>query len=358
MTEKHDIIPQRTNANRHTERGMRLLEKSIAEDGWIGAVTVAANGETFDGSARVETTAANGMLEDAIVVQTDGSRPVVVVRSDIPTADDPRAKRLGVGANQIAAENLSWDSTVLASLAEEIDLSGLFLPDELSTLLEQAGTEILESAADEQPDELPPEAADTLYPSDNEWGIPTLDLKRQARGLDLPCERWGRNSRAGKMPGTYHFYTDDYKFSALWADPTPLVFSGCRNIIEPNVSTGPAMPAAVALWGIYRKRWLARWAQSYDVCVFVDLNVEPVFSSLNLLGVPRGWRAWATRGYDTRIELLEQDWQTATAHAETDDIIFVVVGGGQETHAACMARGWVHIPQENHAVEQRGYIDG
>jgi DNA modification methylase len=140
MTEKHDIIPQRTNANRHTERGMRLLEKSIAEDGWIGAVTVAANGETFDGSARVETTAANGMLEDAIVVQTDGSRPVVVVRADIPTADDPRAKRLGVGANQIAAENLSWDSSVLASLVTEIDLTALFQPDELAAILADVET--------------------------------------------------------------------------------------------------------------------------------------------------------------------------------------------------------------------------
>jgi DNA modification methylase len=140
MTEKPDIIPQRTNANRHTERGMRLLEKSIAEDGWIGAVTVAANGETFDGSARVETTAANGMLEDAIVVQTDGSRPVVVVRSDIPTADDPRAKRLGVGANQIAAENLSWDSSVLASLVTEIDLTALFQPDELAAIFADVET--------------------------------------------------------------------------------------------------------------------------------------------------------------------------------------------------------------------------
>ena len=38
-------IPQRRNANRHTQRGLRLLEDSIQRDGWIGGITVAADGE-------------------------------------------------------------------------------------------------------------------------------------------------------------------------------------------------------------------------------------------------------------------------------------------------------------------------
>lgn len=46
-----EIRPQRRNANRHTERGMAALEQSIDQDGWIGAITVAADGETFGGSA-------------------------------------------------------------------------------------------------------------------------------------------------------------------------------------------------------------------------------------------------------------------------------------------------------------------
>lgn len=49
-----DFQPQRHNTNRHTQRGMNALEKSIEKDGWIGAITVAADGETFDGSARIE----------------------------------------------------------------------------------------------------------------------------------------------------------------------------------------------------------------------------------------------------------------------------------------------------------------
>lgn len=125
-----DIRPQKRNANRHTERGMHALERSIEQDGWIGAITVAADGETFDGSARVETTAANGMLDDAIVVETDGRKPIIVKRTDIPTATDPRAVRLGLAANRVAQLNLEWEPGVLAELAQEIDVGPLWTPDE------------------------------------------------------------------------------------------------------------------------------------------------------------------------------------------------------------------------------------
>ncbi len=128
------VRPQRRNANRHTQRGMGLLEGSIQQDGWIGAITTAADGETFDGSARVEVTATNGMLDDPIVIDSDGTRPIVVRRVDIPTADDPRAKRLGLAANRVAELNLEWEPDVLAALAAAMDLSGLFHADELADL--------------------------------------------------------------------------------------------------------------------------------------------------------------------------------------------------------------------------------
>lgn len=126
--------PQAKNANRHTQRGMGLLEASIERDGWIGAVTTAANGETFDGSARVEVTEQLAMLDDAIVIDIDGSKPVVLRRIDIPDADDPRAKRLGIAANRVGQLNLEWEPDVLAALAAEadVDLGAYFFPDELA----------------------------------------------------------------------------------------------------------------------------------------------------------------------------------------------------------------------------------
>lgn len=131
------IRPQAKNANQHTQRGMGMLEGSIERDGWIGAITVAADGETFDGSARVEVTAANGMLDDAIVVETDGTRPIVVKRTDIPTAADPRAKRLGIAANRVAELNLAWDPGVLADLRDDpaVALGALFTAEEIADVV-------------------------------------------------------------------------------------------------------------------------------------------------------------------------------------------------------------------------------
>lgn len=111
--------PQRVNANRHTQKGLSLLDDSIRGDGWIGAITVAADGETFDGSARLERVADVMPSANPIIVESDGTRPIFVVRTDIPNADDPRAKRLGVAANSIAVQDYNPDGMILAMLAAE-----------------------------------------------------------------------------------------------------------------------------------------------------------------------------------------------------------------------------------------------
>lgn len=253
---------------------------------------------------------------------------------------DPLSAMAGTDAAQLDAllREVSTDSPALQAMLDEIAQEAGIVPGELT---------------DDEPQPLAVEAPDLLFPSDNEWGIPLLQLHGQPEGLPMPVERWGKRTRGSQMLGTWHFYTDDYKFNALWDDPTLIVHSGCRAIVEPNISTGPHMPAAVALWGIYRKRWLARWAQQYGVAVFVDLNVDPAFARLNLLGVPKGWRHYATRSIDAQSDLLEADYQIAQTHANGEPIVFMVVGGGQVTHTRCKERGWVHIPQEVHVIEGR-----
>lgn len=111
--------PQRVNANKHTPLGLKGLGNSIGKDGIIGAITVAADGESFDGSARLETLA-DSMPDVTIVeVETRGKTLIVNRRTDIPNADDPRARRLGVAANSIANVDYNPDGEVLALLAAE-----------------------------------------------------------------------------------------------------------------------------------------------------------------------------------------------------------------------------------------------
>lgn len=188
---------------------------------------------------------------------------------------------------------------------------------------------------------------DALYPTDNEWEVPALDLRMQADAVDLPVTAWGQGgSRKRAMPGTYHFYTEDYRFQGLWTDPTPLVNSGCVAAVEPNFSAYKQTPLPVALWGVYRKRYLARYWQSQGVRVFVDLNVAEPFRDLNLLGVPRGWRAYATRGYVDRLDATVREYEAACERAGTDDVLFWVYGGGETVRRLCGERGWIHVDEQ------------
>ena len=132
-----DFQTQKININRHNPRGMGMLDNVIAKDGWISAITVANDGETFAGSARLET-AIDRFGDDAepIVIDSDGTRPIIVRRIDIANADDPRAVRLGIADNRIHDVNADYDAEILASIAEEVDISDMYFDDELAAIVD------------------------------------------------------------------------------------------------------------------------------------------------------------------------------------------------------------------------------
>lgn len=189
---------------------------------------------------------------------------------------------------------------------------------------------------------------DALFPTDNEMEIPQLVIGLQADFLDIPMKQWGSVSKRAKdklMRGTWHFYTDDYKFNALWQKPHQLVNTRCPTAIEPNFSTGDQTPLAMGLYQIYRKRWIARYWQQYGVKILVDLNVNEKFYEYNLMGVPEGWRAYATRGYADRLSFMDAELKMAQERAGTDDLLFVVYGGRKAVKEWCMENQAIWIPE-------------
>jgi hypothetical protein len=161
-----DFRPQQRNANRHTIHGMARLEDSIRRDGYLTPMTAAASGEVFDGSARLETVAEILDGVEPIVVESDGTRPIIHVRTDIPTAEDPRAKRLALAANKVAADNLDWDPEVLAALQEEGATEGLFSDEDLAMILAGAEPEATEGAGGDEFDTTPEEGPTRVQPGE------------------------------------------------------------------------------------------------------------------------------------------------------------------------------------------------
>jgi len=135
-----DFRPQQGNVNRHTARGMGALEQSMRTDGYSTPMVAAADGEIFDGSARLGIGGQVFAGIAPIVVHTDGTQPVIHVRDDIPNAADPRAQRLAIAANRIAQLNLDWDLALLERLvAERPDLAeGFWTEEELRALFQAA----------------------------------------------------------------------------------------------------------------------------------------------------------------------------------------------------------------------------
>lgn len=117
-----DFKPLSHNPNQHTARGMSALEDSVQQDGFVAPMTAAADGTILDGNARLETVA-TALPVDPIVIEHDGKRPIIAVRTDIPNERDPRARRIALAANRVASVNLTWDADAVRALIAGDDLA-------------------------------------------------------------------------------------------------------------------------------------------------------------------------------------------------------------------------------------------
>lgn len=184
---------------------------------------------------------------------------------------------------------------------------------------------------------------DFEFPSSNEWNVPDLLPSQQPVGLAHPFRCWG--STAAKRHhnrGGWHFYTDDYRFSSLVKKPNKLTATEPIQATELNLTIAPETPRFKAIELVGQKRRAARYWQAYGVDIFVDLNVPERHQDLNLLGVPRGWKAYSTRGYDKAVESLASELNLAKAHAGTDGVVFLVVGGGKQVDQWCRENRVLH----------------
>lgn len=195
---------------------------------------------------------------------------------------------------------------------------------------------------------------DTIFPSNNPEQIPVLLLEYQAALPDMPFKAWGSQGRKIEMRGTWHFYVDDYRFRALWSRPGTIVDTGCVSVVEPNFSIRDQTPYPVALWRIYKKRWLARYWQSHGISIIADLCVSQPFLELNMLGIPSGWKSYATRGYTDRLDLLDYQYALATERAGTEVISFIVYGGGRKVKEYCHAHPIIlHIDEHREIIKPK-----
>ena len=136
ITTLADLSQDDRNANAGTPRGRGLVETSLQKYGAGRSVLVDRNGKLIAGNKTAEAAGSAGM-DNVLVVQSDGTRLVVVQRTDLDLDTDTAARELAIADNRAGELGLEWDANMLAELGQEIDLSTFWERDELAALLAQ-----------------------------------------------------------------------------------------------------------------------------------------------------------------------------------------------------------------------------
>ena len=343
------------NFNRGNEQGQQLMERSFKELGAGRSILLDRNGNIIAGNKSQKAAIAAG-IKKVRVIETTGDELVAVKRTDVDI-DTAEGRKMAFLDNLTTQVNLTWDQTEIQAVQADVEgfdvgdfgVSAEDIPmiepkDDFSDHTQNEDNDEEEDETDE--DKLPfylRMLGDYVYPSNNEFDIPTLLMNDMPLHLELPLNPWGAEARYKKGITTYHFYVDDYRFEQLFKDPIKLLQSGCRAIVEPNCSIHDQTPMAHAIWQTYRKRYLCRYLQECGMQIWVDLNVSPHFEEINALGVPEGYNAFCTRGVTGWLNTTERHWEMAKRISGLEKPNMFVYGGGQEIEDWCRAHDIVYV---------------
>lgn len=111
MNKIEDLKFDGKNFNRHTQKGMGLLEKSLKELGAGRSILIDKNNNIIAGNGIVEAAGQAG-FEKVKIVETDGTEIIAVKRTDMEL-DSDKGREMALADNATAAADLNWDEELL-----------------------------------------------------------------------------------------------------------------------------------------------------------------------------------------------------------------------------------------------------
>lgn len=133
-----DFAPDPMNANIGTSRGGYLIRKSLESVGVGRSLVADKHGMLIAGNKTQEALVDLG-IEDVIVVQTDGTKAVIVQRTDLDLNDEDinnPARQYAYYDNR-SSQFVEFDPEIIKfDIAQGIDLSNMFHDFEIDEMLE------------------------------------------------------------------------------------------------------------------------------------------------------------------------------------------------------------------------------
>lgn len=192
-----DLRLDQRNANRGTERGDLMLERSLQKYGAGRSILVDKKGTVIAGNKTLVKAGEIG-IEDVVVVQTDGSKIVAVQRMDLDLAKDNSARELALADNRISEVDLEWDLEQIArDLEDGLDLSDFWAEDELDQLIDDAIPEWTDG-----------EMRDLNRAKDNQYVCPLIHV-RDVKTVERAFRRTGEINRADAFLKICRHYLDE-----------------------------------------------------------------------------------------------------------------------------------------------------
>lgn len=120
MTNISDLKFDEHNFNKHTQKGMGLLEKSLQQFGAGRSILIDKDNNIIAGNGIVEAAGQIG-LDKVKIIETDGTEIVAVKRTDV-SLDSDQGREMALADNATAAADLKWDKDNIAGYFEPEDV--------------------------------------------------------------------------------------------------------------------------------------------------------------------------------------------------------------------------------------------
>ena len=111
-----ELVQDKHNFNKGTEKGAELMERSFKELGAGRSVLVDRNGNIIAGNKSQKAAIAAG-IKKVRVIETTGDELIAVKRTDIDI-DSKKGRELALADNLTTQVNLAWDEAELQAVAE------------------------------------------------------------------------------------------------------------------------------------------------------------------------------------------------------------------------------------------------
>lgn len=130
-----ELTPDERNANRGTERGTHMIGRSLERHGTGRSILVDKHGRIIAGN-KTHAKAGEMGIEDVLIIASDGTKLIAVMRTDLDLETDPEAQALAIADNRTALLDIDLDPEAIARLhLDGVDVTDYFRDDELQAML-------------------------------------------------------------------------------------------------------------------------------------------------------------------------------------------------------------------------------